>query len=207
MKLLVLGAGGGTGRRLVAQAAAVGHEVTAFGHHAGREARAGVRCVSGDVRDQRLVESLVGGQDAVLDALGTRRPWVRTTLETDAARLVIAAMRRDGVRRLLAVSSIGVGDSIANVNAFYRMLMPLFFRGVLPDKEGMEAEVRSSGLDWTIVRPAGLTDGPVTGNVQIVAPESRRSVRRISRADVAAFMLQQLDDQAYVGRAVGIATS
>jgi putative NADH-flavin reductase len=207
MKLLVLGAGGGTGRVLVAQAVALRHEVTAFGHRAGQDAQAGVRYVSGDVRDEHLVESLTGGQDAVLDALGTRRPWVRTTLETDASRLVIAAMRRDGVRRLLAVSSIGVGDSIANVNAFYRMLMPLFFRGVLPDKEGMEAEVRSSGLDWTIVRPAGLTNGPLTGSVEIVSPESGRSVRRISRADVAAFMLREVEVEAYVGRTVGIATS
>jgi putative NADH-flavin reductase len=207
MKLLVLGASGGTGRMLVAQAVAQGHEVTALTHHAEQSQQTGVRYVAGDVRDNVLLDSLVAGQDAVFDALGTRRPFLKTTLETDAARATVAAMRRHGVGRLLAVSSIGVGDSIANVNLFYRMLMPLFFRGAIPDKEGMEAEIRSSGLDWTVVRPAGLTNGPVTGGVQIVVPESRRSVHRISRADVAAFMLQQLDERTYVGRTVGIATS
>ena len=101
-------------------------------------------------------------------------------------------MQRHGVRRLVAVSSLGVGDSIANVPPFFRALIPIFFRGAMPDKEGMESQLRSSTLDWTIVRPAGLTDGPATKTVQIVTPQSRRHVRGISRADVAAFILLHL---------------
>jgi hypothetical protein len=115
-------------------------------------------------------------------------------------------MRLHGVRRLIAVSSLGVGDSIANVPLLYRALMPIFFRGAIPDKEGMEAELRGSGLDWTIVRPAGLTDGPATRRVDIITPQSRRHVRRIARADVAAFILQNLDDPSFIHKTVGIAT-
>jgi putative NADH-flavin reductase len=207
MRLLVLGAGGGTGRRLVKQAVEQRHEVTAFVHHRVQKQETGVRYVEGDVRDTELLECAVAGQEAVLDTLGTRRPFVKTTLETDAAIAVIGAMRRHGVRRILAISSIGVGDSIANVNWVYRMLIPVFFRGAIPDKERMEAALRSSGLEWTIVRPAGLIDGAVTGRVGVVRPESRRKVYRIARADVAAFVLQALEDNSYVRETVGLATS
>jgi len=115
-------------------------------------------------------------------------------------------MRRNNIRRIIAVSSIGVGDSIANVPLLYRPLMPIFFRGAIPDKEGMEAQLSHSGLDWTIIRPAGLTDGPLTNSVQLVAPASRRHVRRIARADVAAFILNRLADGDHFRTTLGIAT-
>jgi putative NADH-flavin reductase len=164
------------------------------------------RILQGDARDASLLDSAVSGQQAVIDTVGTRKPFLKTTLETDVARQLIAAMQRHSVRRVIGVSSIGVGDSILNMPALYRPLIPTFFRGAMPDKAGMEAELRSSGLDWTIVRPAGLTDGPLTNAVQIVTPESRRHVRRISRADVAAFILQHVTDPGLFHAVVGIAT-
>jgi putative NADH-flavin reductase len=166
----------------------------------------GARIVEGDARNPQLLDSAIAGQHAVIDTIGTRKPFLKTSLETDVARDLIAAMLRHNVRRILAFSSLGVGDSIANVPALYRALMPIFFRGAIPDKEGMEARLRESNLDWTIVRPAGLTDGPQTNAVQIVTPESHRQVRRISRADVASFILSHLDDASLYQRVVGIAT-
>lgn len=115
-------------------------------------------------------------------------------------------MRRHGIRRIIAISSMGVGDSIANVPLLYSVLMPIFFRGAIPDKEGMETQLRQSNLDWTIVRPAGLTDGPQTNSVQIIAPVSGRHVRRIARADVAGFILNQLTNTDFYQKIVGIAT-
>ena len=206
MNLLIVGANGKTGRALVQQACALGHNVTALVHHAPKQPMYCARIIEGDARNPQLLDSAIATQHAVIDTIGTRKPFLKTTLETVAARHLIAAMRRHGLRRIIAVSSIGVGDSIANTPALYRTLMPIFFRGAIPDKEGMEFELRQSNLDWTIVRPAGLTDGPQTNAVQIVTPESHRHVRRISRADVAAFILSHLADAALSQRTVGIAT-
>lgn len=206
MNLLIVGANGKTGRALVKQACELGHDVAALVHHKPKQAMQCARILHGDARNPQLLESAVAGQHAIIDTVGARRPFLKTTLETDVARLLIAAMRRHGVSRIVAVSSIGVGDSIVNVPALYRALMPIFFRGAIPDKEGMEAELRQSGLDWTIVRPAGLTDGPPTHSVQIITPASRRRVRRIARADVAAFILNHLTGAEFHQQDVGIAT-
>ncbi|MES2391642.1 MAG: NAD(P)-binding oxidoreductase, partial [Acidobacteriota bacterium] len=99
---------------------------------------------------------------------------------------------RLSVRRLIAISSLGVGDSIVNVPFVFRLLMPLFFRGAMPDKAGMESAIASSNLDWLIVRPSGLTNGPLTRNVELITTASGRKARQISRADVAAFILDQI---------------
>jgi putative NADH-flavin reductase len=206
LNILVIGANGKTGRALVEQSCALGCQVTALVHHAPKQPLHCARIIEGDARDPQLLDSAVIAQDVIIDTVGTRKPFLKTTLETDIARNLVAAMHRHGARRLIAVSSIGVGDSIANVPLLYRVLMPLFFRGAIPDKQGMEAQLRQSNLDWTIIRPAGLTDGPMTNIVEIVSPESRRHVRRISRADVAAFILQHLASADLIKQTVGIAT-
>jgi uncharacterized protein YbjT (DUF2867 family) len=206
MKVLIVGANGKTGRALAQLACELGHDVTAFVHHEPAQPLACARILQGDARDPQLLEAATTGQQAIIDTIGTRKPFLKTTLETDAARLLIDAMRRHSIRRIVAISSLGVGDSIVNVPFLYRALMPVFFRGAIPDKEGMEAQLRQSGLDWTIVRPAGLTDGPQTGSVQVIPPSSRRHVRRIARADVAAFILHHLTDEASYQKVLGIAT-
>lgn len=206
MNLLIVGANGKTGCALVQLACELGHVVTAVVHHKPTQSMQCARILHGDARDPQLLESAIVGQHAIIDTIGTRRPFLKTTLETDAARQLIDAMCRHGIRRIVAVSSIGVGNSIANVPGLYRALMPIFFRGAIPDKEGMEAQLRQSDLDWTIVRPAGLTDGPETNSTQIIAPASRRRVRRIARADVAAFILNHLTDANLYQKTVGIAT-
>jgi len=206
LNILIVGANGKTGRALVHQACELGHHVTALVHHPPKDPLHCARILHGDAGDPQFLDSAVATQHAVIDTVGTRKPFLKTTLETNVARNLISAMRLHNVRRLVAVSSLGVGDSIVNVPPLYRALMPLFFRGAIPDKEGMEAELRSSNLDWTIVRPAGLTDGPATHAVQIITPESRCQVRRIPRADVAAFILQHLAGDTLLRKTVGIAT-
>ena len=205
MKLLVLGAGGKTGRDIVDQAVSRGHAVTAFVHTPDTYTRTDVRVIGGDARDRASVLAAVRGQDAVLDALGGHIPFLETTLETDTARIVIDAMTETGVRRLLVISTIGEGDSTANVHDFYKhLIMPTLLRGVMKDKAGMEHAVEHSVLDWTIVRAAGLRDGDPKG-VRVVTPESAEKVRFITRADVATFLLDQLTSTDYLHQAVGIA--
>jgi putative NADH-flavin reductase len=206
MNLLIVGANGKTGRALVQLAYERGHVVTALVHHQPKKPMRCARVIQGDARDHEVLQPAIAGQHAIIDTIGTRKPFLRTTLETDVAGYLIAGMRRNNIRRIIAVSSIGVGDSIENVPLLYRALMPIFFRGAIPDKQGMEDVLCDSGLDWTIIRPAGLTDDPLTKSVQLVAPISRRHVRRISRMDVADFILNHLDDCDLFQTTVGIAT-
>ena len=205
MKLLVIGAGGEMGEAVVEQAVARGHAVTAFVHSPQEYKRTDVRVVPGDARDKSAMLEAVRGQDAVLDTLGSHIPFLTTTLETDTARNVIDAMQEAGVRRLIVVSTIGEGDSAANVHSYYKNLfMPVVLRGVMKDKAGLEAAVEQSPLDWIIVRPAGLSNGEPKG-IRIVKPETGEKVRFITRADVAHFMLDQLTSDTYLHQAVGIA--
>ena len=209
MKLLIIGAAGKTGQVLVEQALAAGHHVTAFVHDSEKyESPIGVDVFAGDIQNPTKVAKAMEGQEAVLDTLGGHLPWKESTLETDSARIVLDCMRAAGVRRLIILSTLGEGDSTANVHSFYKhLIMPTLLRGVMKDKAGMESVVEASDLDWTIVRPAGLRDGDAKGDIRIVTPESEEKVRFITRADVAAFMLDQLTSKEFLHQAVGIANS
>ena len=194
MRILVVGAAGKTGRNIVQQAVARDHTVTGVAHRTPRLSLPRViRLFVGDSRDPALLDEAVSGQDAVVDTIGTRRPFRATTLETDTAHALLAAMERHEVRRIAAVSSLGVGDSLCHVNWVFRVLIPLFFRGVMPDKEGMEAALRASDREWLIVRPSGLTDRPATQRVRVLSPSSSEHGFQISRADVAAYILNALE--------------
>jgi putative NADH-flavin reductase len=209
MKVLVLGAGGRTGGAVVRQAVAAGHQVTAMVRNAGNYvAPAGVTVTEGDVTDAEAVAAAVAGQDAVVDTIAGKAPYkAGITLETDTAKAVVAAMQRHGVRRLLVTSAVGVGDSLANATGVLRVLLKTFLRGSTADKTAMERHVESSGLDWTIARPPVLNDKPPTGDVRVLDPTAGEKAHKISRADLAAWLVAQLDSDAYSHRAVTVATS
>ena len=209
MKILVIGAGGGTGQELVKQAEALGHEVTALVHHSeGFGAGPTVQVLEGDVLDPATVDEAVEGRDAVLDALGGHTPWKASSLETNAARNVVAAMHKHGVKRLLVVSAIGVGATRDLVPGWYeKLILPTLLRGAMADKEAMEPLVEASGLEWTLVRPGHLVDGERTGKVRLFEQGQGETAHKITRADVAAFMLEALSDGRYVRQAVNIASN
>ena len=207
MKLIVFGAAGGLGTKLVEQALTKNHEVTAFVRDADDIQPSGVRVVVGDVNDAATVAEAVAGQDAVIDAIGGQTPWKSTGLEQEAAKNIVVGMQRAGVRRLVVTSAMGVGDSADVADfAFRSLLAPTFLRGTIKDKGEMEDEVESASLDWVIVRPAVLTDGELTGNVKMFEPGAEEKAHKIARADVAAFMLEQLTSDAYLHQTVTIAT-
>ena len=207
MKILVIGAAGKTGRAIVKQALGRGHTVTAFVHNAGEFEGNGARVIEGDVLDVAVLESAIAGQDAILDALGGHTPWKQTTLETNAARNVVKAMQQHGVKRLLVVSAIGVGGTADLVPSWYEhLIMPTLLRGAMQDKEEMEPVVEGSGLDWTLVRPGHLVEGEATGKVLTLEPGSGQTAHKITRADVAAFLLDLLENGKYKQQAVNIAS-
>lgn len=208
MKVLVIGAAGKSGRAVVEQARAAGHDVTAFVHNTeGYSAPAEVRVSVGDARDRSAMYSAMRGQDAVVDTLGGKLSFRSTTLEASAAATIITAMQLSGVRRLEVISVIGEGESVANTNWYERLFLSTILREEMKDKAGMEASVNAIDLDWTILRLPFLTDGPATGNVRVFSPESGETAHKLTRADLAAFMVAQLSSDKYFQKAVAIANS
>lgn len=207
MKLVVFGASGRTGRALVQQALQRGHDVTAFARRADRlsDLPGGARVVEGDVYDAVTVRRAVAGSEAVLMALGHTKTSAPDVLET-AARHVIVAMEAAGVRRLVTVMGAGVqlpGEQRGLGGRFMVGLMRLFARKLLHDAQIHVDLVANSGLDWTVVRPPRLTNGPHTGRYRSgnlrLGP-----FHKISRADVADFMLRLVEEGTYIGEAPNV---
>ncbi len=217
MQLLVVGATGGTGRQAVEQALERGHSVTAFVRD---PAKLGIQhpnltVLTGDVLKPETLLPAVRRQDAVLCSLGGRpgpsRPGPSRLGQQDYAvsegtKNLIEAMRLAGVRRLLVVSSLGVGDSYAGAPLFSKLFIRTFLSGPIAEKEIQEQAIMDSKLDWLIVRPTRLLDGKATGNYKVAGKMdfSVFNMPRINRADVAAFLLDQLSSDQYRHEAVTI---
>jgi putative NADH-flavin reductase len=158
--------------------------------------------VTGDALDAKAVAAAVEGQDAVLSALGVneRKP---NTILSDATRNLLAAMETHGVRRLLFVSSLGVGETKGQLGPIYNLiLLPTLLKHVFADKETAEALVRESGLDWTLVRPGRLKNGWLTGKYRAGSDAAKgRLFPKIARADVADFMLNALERKLFIREA------
>ncbi|WP_426955803.1 NAD(P)-dependent oxidoreductase [Muricoccus radiodurans] len=201
--LLVLGATGGTGRLIVRQALARGHDVTALvrSPEKGRDLD-GVRTVIGDARDEAVLRTALEGRDAVVSALGTpASPFREVTLLSAATRALVSAMKAQNVARLVCITGIGAGDSAGHGGfLFDRLILPLLLRRVYADKNRQEAIVRESGLDWTLVRPAVLNDKPGRGEVRALTDLSDHHGGTVSREDVARFVLDQLGTSAWLNR-------
>ena len=208
MRVLVLGASGGVGRLLVAQGVERGVQVRALVRADATAPPggfpAGAEVIVGDVRDPSVLVPQLDGVDAVLCALGLRRrfvwnPWSALRSPPDLVesvlRVALPAAKVSGVRRFLAVSAAGVGDSAPAMNAPMRALVATSQIGVAyADLARAEALLAASGLDWQAPRPVVLTDGPRTGRVAIVS--SFGAFSQISRADVAGWMLDRALDPA-----------
>lgn len=207
MKLLIFGATGGTGRELVQQALNQNHSVTAYVRDPakiGDITHSDLQIVQGDVLDPAAVQSSLAGQEAVFVAIGTGAQ--RTTLRTEGTLNIVTAMQGTDVKRLICLSSLGVGDSRANLPFFTKyIIVGIFLRHAFADHESQEAVVRQSSLDWTIVRPPHLKDGPRTGVYQHGFPTTDAQIKGwISRADTADFMLRQLADDTYLHQTPGV---
>jgi putative NADH-flavin reductase len=159
--------------------------------------------VEGDIQRADSIHAAIAGHDAVLSALGARSVGP-TTLLSDAAREMVGAMQRHGVRRLIWQSSLGVGETRGRLGPVYNLLLiPLLLRHVFADKERQEAIIRATSLDWTIVQPPALTNGTLTESYRVRARDCRcRLLPMISRADVAHFMLEILENSRHIRQVV-----
>lgn len=197
MHIALFGATGGTGHQIASQALLAGHSVTALVRDPSRldpfepdqaPAGAAMSVVDGNVLDPGAVAQTVAGADAVLVALGTT-PNNPPDVVSSGTAVIVDAMKAAGVKRLVVVSSLGVGDSRDQVPWWFRLLRSTLLRSRFVDKEVQEQLVRESGLDWTILRPGGLTNGPPTGRTDLGTQDSVKAAL-ISRADVAAMALR-----------------
>jgi putative NADH-flavin reductase len=205
VRVLVFGATGSVGRHVVEQGLERGHDVTAFVRDPSGLGVAHERLTvfRGDVLDAASVEGAVRGQGAVLCSIGAGR---KGRVRSEGTRNMVRAMEGAGVRRLICQTTLGVGESSGNLDFFWKHVMfGLLLRGAFADHEQQEAHVKGSALDWTIVRPAAFTDGGRTGAYRHGFPSSKEGLRlKISRADVAGFMLDQLTDDAYLRQTPGL---
>jgi putative NADH-flavin reductase len=202
-KLLILGATGGTGQQLLTQALDAGHEVTALVRSPDKipVQHDRLQLVAGSVTDDGAkLGQAVRGQDAVISALGRGMSLKSTGLIQRSVPAILSAMQTHGVRRLIFTSAIGVGDTIRQAPLFSRIMIRLLLGDIYADKAAGEELIRRSGLDWTLVQPAQLTNGPLTRTYRTGERLELRGIPRIARADVAHFLLSQLNDTAYIGR-------
>ncbi len=207
-RVLIVGATGGTGRELVAQALERGFAVTALVRDPTRlrVEHPRLTVVRGDVLDAASVEAAMSGQDAVLSALGHKRYFYPTRILSSGTRNIVRAMESHGVRRVVCETSLGIGDTAGRLGLWYTFfVIPVILPFYFWDKTRQERVIAESGLEWVIVRPGALTNGDRKGRVR-----EGRGVGsflwtvRISRADVAAFMLSQLVSDTYLGAAPGV---
>jgi putative NADH-flavin reductase len=205
MRLFILGATGGTGRALVEQAPQRGHRVTAFvrSPHKLGPLRDGVAVLRGDPRNTDELRAALKGHDAVLSALGPTGLGP-TTVVADCARSTVEAMEAANVRRLLVV---GVAVLFAEDGLLTAIARWTFLRNVAKDSAEMERIVGASDLDWTVARPPRLTNGPRTRGYGVADGRMPPGARlTISRADVADFLLDEVEHPAHVRRIVGLAS-
>ena len=195
MKILVLGATGSVGSFIVSQGLELGLGIRVLvrdpvkfqlKHH-------DLEVVSGNALDVVCVEQALVGCDAVVYALGSAQLGKATTFFSDTTRILIMAMEKTGVRRLVAITGIGAGDSKGHGGWIYDWIVyPFFTKPIYADKDVQEHLIRESQLDWVVVRPAALTNGPLGGRLRALDQLEGVTISSISRADTAAFVLDQL---------------
>lgn len=204
--VLVIGASQGIGLETVRAALAAGHRVRAFARSAHRIALSdpNLERFSGDALNGPDVAAALDGIDAVVQALGVpvRDLLGPVRLFSDATGLLVPAMEKAGVRRLVAVTGFGAGDSRDAISPLQRLPFRLVFGRAYDDKDAQEMRIRRSRLDWTLVRPGVLTGGKATGRYRVLDEPSSWRNGLIARADVAHFLVGQIEDASRIGKAV-----
>ncbi len=210
MHLSIFGGTGGTGEHLIRGALAAGHTVTVAARDPSRirTTHERLRTVRADVLDPPSLEAAVGGIDAVVSALGAPGGREPTTVYSTGVANILEAMRLAGVRRFIGVSALPLtprAEVPVPERLFVYPILYRFFGESYADMARMEQVLRRSDVNWTVVRPPRLTDGPVTGRYRTAVNRHLQRGRTISRADLAAAMLGLLDDPRAARATVGVA--
>jgi putative NADH-flavin reductase len=208
MKLLIIGGTGGTGRELIKQALEQGHSVTALVRNPEKVniTHQQLNVIKGNVLAYDNVEKVVAGQDAVLSTLGHKRFFIYTNILSEGTKNIINAMEKNNVKRLICVTSLGINDSRFKLGLYYTLfVIPIITFFYFRDKAKQEKLITNSNLDWTIVRPGQLTNGKKRGSYKHGTTVGNYILTKtISRADVAHFILSQLNNKLYLHKTPGV---
>lgn len=205
MRILVIGAAGRIGRHVVEQALGHGHDVVGFVHSADLSVtHPRLTVVRGDVRNADDVISAIDGCDAVAFAVGSA---AGAKVHSEGIANVLYGMALHGATRLVAVSAGGVfARTDRRLSLAFRALIATTLRAVYDDLERMEQLIAASGVEWTIVRPSGLSDEPASGHYRLARDGALLSkASRIARADVAGVVLKALETDAFVFQTLAVA--
>jgi putative NADH-flavin reductase len=208
MKLLIIGGTGGTGKELIKQALGQGHSLTALVRNPEKIiiANPNLKIVKGNVLDFDKVQEVVTGQDAVLSVLGHKRYFIKTNILSEGTKNIIHAMEKNNVNRFICITSLGINESRFKLGLYYTLfVIPVIVFFYFWDKAKQEKLIRNSKLNWTIVRPGQLTNGKKRGKYKHGDNVGNYILTKmISRADVAHFILSQLNDPTYFRKTAGI---
>ena len=205
-RVLIIGASKGVGLETTRQALEAGHRVRALSRSVAgnRLSNPNLEKVRGDALESRDIEAALDGMDVVIQALGVSslgdllRP---VRLFSDATRILVSAMEAKAMKRLICVTGFGAGDSRASISCLQRLPFQIVFGRAYADKSVQERLIKGSSLDWTIVRPGVLTNGRRTRRYRILDEPSEWRNGIISRADVADFLVRQIEDRIYIRKA------
>jgi len=207
-KVLVVGATGRTGQHIVREALGASYEVTALVRNPAHKLPAHPRLqvmIGGVVDDPLGLDRAMQGQDVVISALGRGQSLTSTNLIQRCVPPILSAMKTHGIRRLIFTSAIGVGETIRDAPLVPRIVISVLLRSIYADKVVGEAEIQRSDLDWTLVQPPQLTDGPRTGTYRAGERLVLRGNPKFSRADAAHFIVRQVGDPTYIRKVVLVA--
>jgi putative NADH-flavin reductase len=200
MKILILGSTGGTGQQLVAQSLKQNYEVTALARDPSKLKvnHDRLTVIKGSVLDKNVLANALEGKEAVLSALGVGKSLKSKDLISNAVKIIIPAMNEKNVKRLVFLSAFGVGETFTQANFIQRIIFKVFLRNIYADKSMADDLIRRSTLEWTLVYPVLMTDTPGTGKYKVGEKFEMKGMPKISRADVAEFMLRQLIDNNFI---------
>jgi putative NADH-flavin reductase len=215
MKIAIFGASGGTGTLLLERCLTSGYSVTTLirrpdSFRVAHDERSDVRIVEGSAFDLAAVRETVAGADVVLSALGAHSPLRNENVLPRAVPLIVEAMQQAHVLRIVALGSAGaLPDSLSKQPAWRRWIVQkivynAFLKWPVAEQISQYATLSRSDLDWTMVMPPMLTNGPARGQFRVDGEALPRNGSRISRADVADFMMQQIDNPRWIRHGVYI---
>ena len=195
MKIAVFGGTGATGQEIIKQGLERNYHVTVLARNpaAIQQTSPNLEVNAGSIADADTVEKVIAGNDAVLSVLGFKRGTSKPTIFADGAKVLMSAMNKTDVKRLIYCTSAGVEDHDPNEMLIYRYIIkPFFLQEGYNDMKVGEALIRESNLDWTLVRPSRLTNGPKQEHFRVSPLYRSKGGVAISRADLAYFMLNQI---------------
>lgn len=205
MRILIIGASKGIGLETTRQALAAGYDVRALARSAAAIpiSNSKLEKVQGDALNQQDVEAALAGVDTVIVTLGVglRDLFKPVRLFSEATRVLIAAMKDKSVNRLICITGFGAGDSQASIAPLQRIPFKIVFGRAYDDKSRQEKLIKESGLDWTIARSGVLVNGPKTGRYKVLRDKSEWRNGIIARANVADFLVKQIEDRSLIGAA------